>query len=88
MGQIERRIQEYTEQLVRDADVQEGARAIGFTLQTPDVGMVGVVDDISVRALLALPPKSNPDALLRMGWMYANGRGLPRDDSIAFRFAS
>ena len=24
-----------------------------------------------------------PDALLRMGWMYANGRGLPRDDSIA-----
>jgi UDP-N-acetylmuramoylalanine--D-glutamate ligase len=35
-----------TEQLVRDADVQEGARAIGFTLGTPDVGMVGVVDDI------------------------------------------
>jgi len=35
-----------TEQLVRDADVQEGARAIGFTLGTPDVGMVGVVDGI------------------------------------------
>jgi UDP-N-acetylmuramoylalanine--D-glutamate ligase len=35
-----------TEQLVRDADVQEGARAIGFTLGTPEVGMVGVVDDI------------------------------------------
>ncbi|HEX5771118.1 MAG TPA: UDP-N-acetylmuramoyl-L-alanine--D-glutamate ligase, partial [Nocardioidaceae bacterium] len=35
-----------TEQLVREADVQEGARAIGFTLGTPDVGMVGVVDDI------------------------------------------
>ncbi len=35
-----------TEQLVRDADVIEGARAIGFTLGTPAVGMVGVVEDI------------------------------------------
>ncbi|MET0837633.1 MAG: UDP-N-acetylmuramoyl-L-alanine--D-glutamate ligase [Marmoricola sp.] len=35
-----------TEQLVRDADVQEGARAIGFTLGTPSVGMLGVVDDV------------------------------------------
>ncbi|WP_432478735.1 UDP-N-acetylmuramoyl-L-alanine--D-glutamate ligase [Nocardioides sp. GXQ0305] len=35
-----------TEQLVRDAEVVEGARAIGFTLGMPSVGMVGVVDDI------------------------------------------
>jgi UDP-N-acetylmuramoylalanine--D-glutamate ligase len=35
-----------TEQLVREADVVEGARAIGFTLGTPSVGMVGVVDDV------------------------------------------
>jgi UDP-N-acetylmuramoylalanine--D-glutamate ligase len=35
-----------TERLVRDADVVEGARAIGFTLGMPGVGMVGVVDDI------------------------------------------
>jgi UDP-N-acetylmuramoylalanine--D-glutamate ligase len=35
-----------TEQLVRDADVVEGARAIGFTLGVPGVGMVGVVDDV------------------------------------------
>jgi UDP-N-acetylmuramoylalanine--D-glutamate ligase len=35
-----------TERLVREADVVEGARAIGFTLGTPDVGMVGVVDDV------------------------------------------
>ena len=35
-----------TEDLVREADVQEGARAIGFTLGTPDVGMLGVVDGI------------------------------------------
>jgi len=35
-----------TEQLVRDADVVEGARAIGFTLGTPAIGMLGVVDDV------------------------------------------
>ena len=35
-----------TEELVRAADVQEGARAIGFTLGTPAVGMLGLVDDV------------------------------------------
>jgi UDP-N-acetylmuramoylalanine--D-glutamate ligase len=37
-----------TERLVREAEVSEGARAIGFTLGMPAVGMVGVVDDILV----------------------------------------
>ncbi len=35
-----------TEELVREADVVEGARAVGFTLGMPGVGMVGVVDNI------------------------------------------
>jgi UDP-N-acetylmuramoylalanine--D-glutamate ligase len=35
-----------TEQLVRDAEVTEGARAIGFTLGIPAVGMVGVVEEV------------------------------------------
>lgn len=35
-----------TEELVREADVQDGARAIGFTLGIPSVGMVGLVDDV------------------------------------------
>jgi UDP-N-acetylmuramoylalanine--D-glutamate ligase len=35
-----------TEQLVRDADVIEGCRAIGFTLGIPAVGMLGVVEDV------------------------------------------
>ncbi|MGI8899809.1 MAG: UDP-N-acetylmuramoyl-L-alanine--D-glutamate ligase [Nocardioides sp.] len=35
-----------TERLVRDAEVAEGARAIGFTLGTPGVGMVGLVEDV------------------------------------------
>jgi UDP-N-acetylmuramoylalanine--D-glutamate ligase len=35
-----------TEELVREAEVIEGARAIGFTLGVPSVGMVGLVDEI------------------------------------------
>lgn len=37
-----------TEQLVEEADVVEGARAIGFTLGIPDRSMVGIVDDLLV----------------------------------------
>ncbi|MDP9417920.1 MAG: UDP-N-acetylmuramoyl-L-alanine--D-glutamate ligase, partial [Actinomycetota bacterium] len=37
-----------TERLVRAADVEEGCRAIGFTLGVPAVGQVGVVDDVLV----------------------------------------
>ena len=35
-----------TEELVREAEVVEGARAIGFTLGIPGVGMVGLVDEV------------------------------------------
>lgn len=42
------------ENLVRDAEVQEGARAIGLTSGVPGVGMLGVVDDvIADRAFVA-----------------------------------
>jgi UDP-N-acetylmuramoylalanine--D-glutamate ligase len=37
-----------TEQLVVDADVIEGCRAIGFTLGTPAISMVGLVEDLIV----------------------------------------
>ena len=35
-----------TEQMVTEADVQEGCRAIGFTLGVPGPSMVGLVDDV------------------------------------------
>jgi UDP-N-acetylmuramoylalanine--D-glutamate ligase len=35
-----------TEQLVRDAEVIEGCRAVGFTLGVPAVSMLGVVEDV------------------------------------------
>lgn len=37
-----------TEGLVEEAEVTEGARAIGFTLNTPAMSMLGVVDDLLV----------------------------------------
>ncbi|GAA3628466.1 UDP-N-acetylmuramoyl-L-alanine--D-glutamate ligase [Microlunatus ginsengisoli] len=37
-----------TERMVEEADVVEGARAIGFTLGTPGPSMLGVVDDLLV----------------------------------------
>lgn len=37
-----------TETLVEGAEVVEGARAIGFTLGTPAVSMLGIVDDLIV----------------------------------------
>ena len=37
-----------TEKMVENADVVEGARAIGFTLGVPGMSMLGVVDDLLV----------------------------------------
>ncbi|MEV6160463.1 UDP-N-acetylmuramoyl-L-alanine--D-glutamate ligase [Streptomyces sp. NPDC052052] len=46
--------QKATEDLVREADVEEGCRAIGFTLNTPGPSQLGVVDGILVdRAFVA-----------------------------------
>lgn len=43
-----------TEQMVADAEVVEGARAIGFTLGVPAISMLGIVDDLLVdRAFVA-----------------------------------
>ncbi|AJT67702.1 UDP-N-acetylmuramoylalanine--D-glutamate ligase [Streptomyces lydicus] len=45
-----------TEELVRAADVEEGCRAIGFTLGTPGPSQVGVVEGLLVdRAFVANP---------------------------------
>ncbi|MHA7134921.1 UDP-N-acetylmuramoyl-L-alanine--D-glutamate ligase [Oerskovia turbata] len=45
-----------TEHLVREADVEEGARAIGFTLGAPARAQLGVIEDVLVdRAFHAAP---------------------------------
>ncbi|GAA5161667.1 UDP-N-acetylmuramoyl-L-alanine--D-glutamate ligase [Ornithinimicrobium tianjinense] len=35
-----------TERMVEEADVEEGCRAVGFTLGTPGLSMVGLVEDV------------------------------------------
>jgi UDP-N-acetylmuramoylalanine--D-glutamate ligase len=48
------RVDPVTEQLVRDANVEEGCEAIGFGLQTPDTGELGTIDGLLVdRAFVA-----------------------------------
>jgi UDP-N-acetylmuramoylalanine--D-glutamate ligase len=47
-----------TEQLVRAADVVEGARAVGFTLGPPEPGMLGLVDDVLVDRAFVEDPQS------------------------------
>lgn len=51
-----------TERLVREADVTEGARAIGFTTGIPSAGMVGVVDDVLVDRAFISPHENAPQA--------------------------
>ncbi|HWK90737.1 MAG TPA: UDP-N-acetylmuramoyl-L-alanine--D-glutamate ligase [Luteimicrobium sp.] len=44
-----------TERLVREADVVEGARAVGFTLGAPAPGQLGLVEDVLVDRAFHLP---------------------------------
>ena len=44
-----------TERLVREADVVEGARAVGFTLGAPGPGQLGLVEDVLVDRAFHLP---------------------------------
>jgi UDP-N-acetylmuramoylalanine--D-glutamate ligase len=54
---------ERTEQLVRDAEVTEGARAIGFTLGAPGPGQLGVIEDLLVdRAFSDTGERADPSA--------------------------
>jgi len=47
-----------TERLLREAEVADGCRAIGFTLGQPDVGMVGVVDGVLVDRAFTPPGRT------------------------------
>ncbi|MEU6573001.1 UDP-N-acetylmuramoyl-L-alanine--D-glutamate ligase [Streptomyces sp. NPDC046805] len=52
-----------TEDLVREADVEEGCRAIGFTLGPPAPSQLGVVDDILVDRAFVENRQKNAAAL-------------------------
>jgi UDP-N-acetylmuramoylalanine--D-glutamate ligase len=52
-----------TEQMVREADVVDGCRAIGFTLGVPSPSMLGVVDDLLVDRAFVTQRRENAQEL-------------------------
>ncbi|WP_344075843.1 UDP-N-acetylmuramoyl-L-alanine--D-glutamate ligase [Streptomyces crystallinus] len=56
-----------TEDLVREADVEEGCRAIGFTLGTPGPSQLGVVDGILVDRAFVANRQKNAQELAEVG---------------------
>jgi UDP-N-acetylmuramoylalanine--D-glutamate ligase len=55
-----------TERMVEEAEVVEGARAIGFTLGTPNLSMLGVVDDLLVDRAFIKQRRSSAQELARV----------------------
>lgn len=55
-----------TEALVREADVEEGCRAIGFTLATPGPSQLGVVDGILVDRAFVTDRQKNAQELAQV----------------------
>ena len=56
-----------TKELVRSAEVVEGARAVGFTLGAPSAGMLGVVDDLLVDRAFVPERQSSAAELAAVG---------------------
>jgi UDP-N-acetylmuramoylalanine--D-glutamate ligase len=56
-----------TEQLVRDADVHDGARAVGFTLGAPAVGQIGLVEDVLVDRAFTPARRTHGDEIAVLG---------------------
>ncbi|MDN5562926.1 MAG: UDP-N-acetylmuramoyl-L-alanine--D-glutamate ligase [Luteococcus sp.] len=61
-----------TEQMVEQADVIEGARAIGFTLGVPGMSMLGVVDDLLVDRAFVEQRKDSAMELARVDDVHPN----------------
>jgi UDP-N-acetylmuramoylalanine--D-glutamate ligase len=71
-----------TEGLVREADVVEGARAIGFTLGMPAVGMVGVVEDILADRAFIEERESSAAELCTLADLTAPGTDGPAPHTV------
>lgn len=71
-----------TEQLVRDADVVEGARAIGFTVGTPGVGMLGVVEELLVDRAFIEQRETSAAELCTLADLAAPGASGPAPHTV------
>jgi len=77
-----------TERLVREAEVVEGARAIGFTLGIPDVGMLGVVDDILVDRAFVEERRTSAAELCTLADLAPPGADVPAPHVVANALAA
>ncbi len=77
-----------TERLVREADVQEGCRAIGFTLGMPGVGMLGVVEDILADRAFIEQRDSSAAELCTLADLAPPGAAAPAPHNVANALAA
>lgn len=77
-----------TEALVREADVVEGARAVGITLGMPSVGMLGVVEDILVDRAFIPERESSAAELCTLADLAPDGSGTPAPHTVADALAA
>jgi UDP-N-acetylmuramoylalanine--D-glutamate ligase len=77
-----------TERLVREADVVEGARAVGFTLGMPAVGMVGVVEDILADRAFIEQRQSSAAELCTLSDLTAPGTSGPAPHTVSNALAA
>ncbi|HEV2930081.1 MAG TPA: UDP-N-acetylmuramoyl-L-alanine--D-glutamate ligase, partial [Propionibacteriaceae bacterium] len=78
-----------TERMVEQAEVVEGARAIGFTLGTPGLSMLGVVDDLLVDRAFIEQRRSSAQELARVADVPgAEGTAWPAPHLVANALAA
>jgi UDP-N-acetylmuramoylalanine--D-glutamate ligase len=77
-----------TEQLVRDADVVEGCRAIGFTLGIPAASMLGVVDDVLCDRAFVEQRRTSAAELGTLDDVRIAGGGTPAPHTVANALAA
>ncbi len=77
-----------TEALVREADVVDGARAIGFTLGMPGVGMLGLVEDLLVDRAFIEERSTSAAELCSISDLAGAGGGDPAPHLVANALAA
>ena len=77
-----------TEAMVEEADVVEGCRAIGFTLGTPNLSMLGVVDDVLADRAFVAERKTSAAELATLRDLPGGADGAPAPHLVADALAA
>lgn len=77
-----------TEQMVRDADVIDGCRAVGFTTGIPDISMLGVVEGILADRAFVAERRTSAAELLTVDDLAAASGGVAAPHTVANALAA